>query len=995
MRVEIDFAGHFIDAFNSIKNSLSQLRKHKYFTSDLSLRYPELESIKITGESPLFSVAMEKVKNIDEYKAIPNNELVVVFSEDRSDFLWVYSTSAIDKKNIVNMQKQFSAFLNNLISGSQKSIADISLLSSEEYKKLMVEWNDTVVDYPKHLCVHQLIEAQVEKAPDSVAVIFENKTLTYDKLNKMANQLARYLRKFKIGPDSCIGIYMERSLEMIVGMLAVLKAGGAYLPLDHTYPSERLSFMLEDAKAPVILTQKRIVKGMPDTQASVVCVDTDWDVFSAEKDTDLRIDVTPENLSYLIYTSGSTGKPKGVMVCHRNVVNFFAGMDQVIPHEPPGVWLAVTTISFDISVLELFWTLARGFKIILYSDKARDQASSKMTEPPVSVMSEFTKLLADKNGLKDYSIPALIEKHKVTHLQCTPSMGSMLVIDDKTREALKFLQAFLLGGEAFPVALARQLVQIVSGNIINMYGPTETTIWSTSYAVKDVQRTVPVGRPIANTEIYILDNNLNPVPIGVAGELFIGGDGVVPGYLNRPNLTAERFIKHPFSNKAGARLYRTGDLARYQPDGNIEFLNRLDHQVKVRGHRIELGEIETILDKYPAVHESVVVAREDTPGDQRLVAYIIPHKKKEELSNRDLRDYMKNKLPEFMVPAQYVVLDKFPLTPNRKIDRKNLPVPDHSLGESGIPYEPPKNKFEEIIADVWQELLKIPKIGINDNFFDLGGHSLLVVKAHKSLHEKINKELSVTDFFRFPTIRTLAAYLSRDSGYHSQKNLNKSINRAKTRKEAIGRLRSQRKNTDKYHKLIYRKAKKEDCSVLAELVNIASGGIIEFLLRNLIPGMTPVQFVAQSLQIDNNPRSYKNAIVAESNEKLVGVALSIPSHFHTITDDMKNLFPEERLEHLKHYYAARVENSLLLENICVDDKFRGKGIGTKLISLTKKKAKESGFKILSLIVFADNKDALHLYRRCGFEVAKNVELKFNEHIPHEGGCVLMKCDLDN
>jgi GNAT superfamily N-acetyltransferase/acyl carrier protein len=341
------------------------------------------------------------------------------------------------------------------------------------------------------------------------------------------------------------------------------------------------------------------------------------------------------------------------------------------------------------------------------------------------------------------------------------------------------------------------------------------------------------------------------------------------------------------------------------------------------------------------------------------------------------------------------VLDEFPLTPNQKIDRKNLPVPEKALVESGIPYVPPKNKLEHIIAKIWQDLLKVPKIGINDNFFDLGGHSLLVVQAQQRLCEKIDKDLYVTNFFRFPTIRSLAEYLSKDSNDHNRKGMRKSINRAKSRKEAIKRLRSQRKSKKKITELIYREGKEEDCPVLAELVNISSGGIIEFLLHDLIPGMTPVQFVAESLQIDNNPRSYKNAIVAESNGKIVGIALSIPSHFHKITDDMKNLFPKERLEHLKHYYSARIENSLLLENIFVDEKFRGKGIGKKLITLTKNKAKETGFNSLSLIVFADNKNAQYLYKHCGFEVESRVELNLHELIPHEGGCILMKCDSEN
>jgi acyl-CoA synthetase (AMP-forming)/AMP-acid ligase II/acyl carrier protein len=404
------------------------------------------------------------------------------------------------------------------------------------------------------------------------------------------------------------------------------------------------------------------------------------------------------------------------MLCHRNVVNFFVGMDEPIPHDPPGVWLAVTSLSFDISVLELFWTLARGFKVILY-----------------------------KEGGKEYSIPALIKRHKVTHFQCTPSLASILLVDDNTRAALSAVQTFMAGGEAFPM----------SGDIINMYGPTETTVWSSTYPVSQEQRTIPIGRPIANTELYIVDRKMQPVPVGVAGELFIGGDGVARGYLNRPELTAERFIDDPFSDEPDARLYRTGDLARYRPNGNIEFLGRIDHQVKIRGHRIELGEIEAVLGQHPAVREAVVIAREDVPGDKRLVAYIILHQKRG-VSSSELRDYLKKKLPEFMVPSNFVTLDAFPLTPNGKVNRRALPIPASVRPELENDYVAPRSSTEKVLAKVWSEVLGVEKIGIYDNFFDLGGHSLSAVQIIMRIRQTCNVELPLKTFLHDSTLAGLA-----------------------------------------------------------------------------------------------------------------------------------------------------------------------------------------------------------------------------------------------
>ena len=655
-----------------------------------------------------------------------------------------YNTDLFDGPAIDKLAGHFQALLGSIVSNPGQRISDLPFLSGEERHQLLAGWNNTQVDYPRHACIHQLIEAQVERTPDVVSVVFEDQELTYRQLNGRANQVAHYLRKLNVGPEVCVGIYIERSLDMIVGLLGILKAGGAYLPLDHTYPAELIAYMVQDARIPVLLTQARFVKNLPEHQARVVQLDAEWHKIAAESEQNVHSGVTADNLSYLMYTSGSTGKPKGVMVCHSNVVNFFTGMDAPIPHDPPGVWLAVTSLSFDISVLELFWTLARGFKVILHTDETRDSALEEIEQ-----------------GARGHSIPAQIIQHNVTHFQCTPSMASMLLADDETRAALRSVQTFMVGGEALPATLATQLSKVVSGEVINMYGPTETTVWSATYSISDYQNPIPIGRPIANTSIYIVDQNVQPVPVGVAGELLIGGDGVTRGYLYRPDLTAARFVKHPFSEKPDARLYRTGDMACYRPDGNIEFLGRIDHQVKIRGHRIELGEIETLLEQHPVVREAVVMAREDAPGDKRIVAYTVLEQN-QGLSGSQLRDYIKQKLPQFMVPSHFITLDVFPLTPNRKIDRRALPAPDLVQVESGVAYVAPRDESEQTLVNIWQELLNVANVSMNDNFFDLGGHSLLLVSLSARVKKAFGQDLPLSTFFQAPTAKQLASILRHE-----------------------------------------------------------------------------------------------------------------------------------------------------------------------------------------------------------------------------------------
>ncbi|MHB1327790.1 MAG: MupA/Atu3671 family FMN-dependent luciferase-like monooxygenase, partial [Gemmatimonadales bacterium] len=956
------------------------------------------------------------------------------------------------------------------------------------------------------------------------AASFEHETLSYRDLNARANQLARRLRELGVTTGVPVGIFAERSLEMLIGMLATLKAGGAYLPLDPAYPADRVAFMLEDSAAPVVITQGRLVDRLPPTTAKLLRVDLDAVSFARLPDENLEGGATPTDLAYVIYTSGSTGRPKGVMIEHRNVVNFFLGMDERIGGDKPGTWLAVTSISFDISVLELFWTLTRGFHVVIQGDPERvraqtgtprsdrklgfslfyfssaadaapadryrmllegakfgdangfeaiwtperhfhafgglypnpavvsgaiaaitsrikirtgsvvlplhspvrvaedwavidnlsngrvglafasgwhdrdfvfapqnyerrreimvemidtvrrlwrgeavtmpggagkDVSISTLPRPiqpelPIWVTAagttatyekagelganilthllgqspeilrekvaayrsawrraghagaghvtlmlhtyvhpdmeqvkakvwhpfreylrtsvdlikglaegrgqdmrsaEFTKedmeaLLdhafhryfdtsalmgtpdtafemvervkgmdvdeiaclidfgvsiddtlaglehlaelrrrsdeSSASASADYDIPAQLRRWNVTHFQCTPSMAAMLAAQPEVKPGFAGLNKLMVGGEAFPPALAAELAQLVQGDVINMYGPTETTIWSTTHRLEQGLTSVPLGTPIANTVCRVVDRNLEPVPVGVAGELLIGGAGVVRGYLNRAELTSERFIDDPLA--PGNRVYRTGDLVRWRPNGQLEFLGRLDHQVKIRGHRIELGEIEAIVEQHPTVREAVVIAREDVPGDKRIVAYVVA-RAGQRPDATEIRQAVGARLPEYMIPSHVVVLERLPRTPNLKIDRKALPTPDHVAAPTAS-YVQPGSELEQTIAAIWQEALRISQVGVNDNFFDIGGHSLLTVKVHSRLRSAIDRPVSITDLFRFPTIRSLAEHLGGAAPAVATTEVSQA--RADARREAMQRRRGRR-----------------------------------------------------------------------------------------------------------------------------------------------------------------------------------------------------------
>jgi amino acid adenylation domain-containing protein len=639
-----------------------------------------------------------------------------------------YSTDLFEAETVERMAGHFRTLLAAVIANPDARLSELPLLTPDE-TRLFDAWNDNGRDYPHHRAMHELFEEQAARTPEAVALVFQDEQLTYRELNERANQLAHYLRGLGVGAEVLVGLCVERSVEMIVGLLAILKAGGAYVPLDPQYPQERIAFMLADTSAPVLLTQERLLESLPVEQAHVVRLDTQWDEIARHAKDNLPATTNPADLAYVIYTSGSTGRPKGVAIEHRSATTFLHWALEVFPEEALSGVLASTSICFDLSVFEIFAPLSRGGTIILA-----------------------------ENAL---ALPTLPAAGQVTLINTVPSAIAELVRMNGIPDSVRTVN---LAGEALKLSLVQEVYkQPTINHVFNLYGPSEDTTYSTFTLVERGQTdAVTIGRPVANTQVYLLDAHLQRVPRGVAGELCLGGEGLARGYLNRPELTAEKFIPNPFSRAAGARLYRTGDLARYRPDGEIEYLGRVDHQVKLRGFRIELGEIEAALVKYAGVREAVVVVREDPAGDKRLIAYLAAQPEHAPSIN-ELRDYLREKLPHYMIPSVYVVLEALPLTPNGKVNRAALPEPVEARPELAASYVMPRTKTETVVAAVWQEILRVEHVGVNDNFFDLGGHSLLMVQVHAKLREFFERpELSVIDLFKYPTVSALAKFLSRE-----------------------------------------------------------------------------------------------------------------------------------------------------------------------------------------------------------------------------------------
>ncbi|MBD2199778.1 MULTISPECIES: non-ribosomal peptide synthetase [Calothrix] len=634
-----------------------------------------------------------------------------------------YNSDLFQASTIKRMAGHFQTLLEGIIANPQQRLSQLPLLTASEKHQLLQPSHNTEITYPVDEFIHELFAQQVEKTPDAVAVVYENQQLTYQELNAKANQLAHYLRSLGVKPEVLVGICIERSLEMVIGLLAILKAGGAYIPLDPNYPQQRLEYILEDTQASVLLTQASLLELLPQHQGQIVCLDSDWHLIAQQSQNSLSSELTTENLAYIIYTSGSTGKPKGVQIPHMALSNFLYSMKQAPGLTSQDKLLAVTTYSFDIAALEIFLPLIVGACLIVASQE---------------IIADGIQLLAK------------IKASKATVMQATPATWQLLLAagwDENLQ--LKIL----CGGEALSAPLASQLLQRCS-SLWNMYGPTETTIWSAASQIKTVNKTVTISSPIANTQLYILDQYNQLVPDGVPGELCIGGAGLARGYFNRPDLTVEKFIPHPFSDRASARLYKTGDLARYLPNREIEYLGRIDNQVKIRGFRIELGEIEAVISQYSGVRETVVTVREDS-ASQRLVAYIVPTK---ELTPNisELRNFLETKLPNYMIPAAFVTLEALPLTPNGKVDRKALPAPD--IAKLGVNQElvKPRNFVETKLTEIFTEVLGVDRVGIFDNFFELGGDSIVAIVVITKANQAGIK-LTVKQLFQHQTVANLAS----------------------------------------------------------------------------------------------------------------------------------------------------------------------------------------------------------------------------------------------
>ncbi|HVF90389.1 MAG TPA: amino acid adenylation domain-containing protein [Blastocatellia bacterium] len=627
----------------------------------------------------------------------------------------------------------------NSIPSVKRTVAVVetaSALKEDRPAVVPAEWNDTRTEYPRSLLIHQLFEALAETSPGRVAAVFEDGRLTYAELNERANRLAHYLRRMGVGPEARVGLFIERSLDMIVGLLGILKAGGAYVPLDPSYPKDRLSFMLEDAGIKALVSEDRLAGALANEDTRSICLDRDSDAISNESASNPENLAFPENLCYVIYTSGSTGKPKGVQVSHRAVVNFLTSMRERPGLAPEDVLLSVTTISFDIAALEIFLPLTTGARLVLASRE---------------VASNGRRLIAE------------LARSKATVLQATPATWRLLAAARWAGD--KRLRIFC-GGEALRPELAEQLLDR-GAELWNLYGPTETTIWSSVHRVCPQDERISIGRPIANTQIYLLDEAMNPVPVGEAGELHIGGDGVARGYLNRAELASEKFIPDPFGKEPGARLYRTGDLARYMPDGRIECLGRIDQQVKVRGFRIEIGEIESLLARHPLVREAAVAAREDARGESRLVAYLVPESARAFASPRamwrQLREFAGETLPEYMVPSAFIELEALPLTPNGKVDRNALPAPGETSNDWADQAQggflAPRDPLEHQLVQIWEGLFDARPIGVRDSFFDLGGHSLLAARMMDEIERAFGKKLTPDLLHKGATVEYLAGRL--------------------------------------------------------------------------------------------------------------------------------------------------------------------------------------------------------------------------------------------
>jgi amino acid adenylation domain-containing protein len=644
----------------------------------------------------------------------------------------VYNTDLFEPATIDRMLNHFKNLLSGIVTNPARQIANLPLLSDLEQNRVIVEWNHTQVDNPETQSIDRIFEAKVRQYPDAIALNFDNECITYQELNSRSNKLARHLQKLGVSTEVLVGICIPQSIETIVGLLAILKAGGAYVPLDPSYPQERLNFMLEDARVAVLLTQSNSIDRFKDFANPIVSIDNDWEIISQERADNLQCATSIDNLAYVIYTSGSTGQPKGVAVTHK-AINRLVCNPNYIKLEPCDRVAQAANISFDAATFEIWGALLNGAELVSIDREI-------MLSPR-----EFALHIRDR---------------KIDILFLTTALFQQTARD--VPQAFETLKYLLFGGETVDVRWVNKIIKHgAPQHLIHVYGPTESTTFSTYYEV-DPSRSIsllPIGRPINNTQIYILDTHLQPVPIGVTGEIYLGGDGLARGYLDRPELTTKHFIPNPFDRDSNTRLYQTGDRARYLPDGNIDFLGRTDNLVKIRGFRIELAEIEAVLNQHPVVSENIVIVAENVPDDKHLVVYIVLDGQQMPTPEiHSFRQFLKSKLPVYMVPTAYMFLEVLPLTPNGKVDRAAVPTPD-LINYHDRDYVAPRSQVEELLTQIWAKVLGKEQIGIHDNFFESGGHSLLATQLMSRIRDNFQIDLPVRNLFESPTIAQLARYI--------------------------------------------------------------------------------------------------------------------------------------------------------------------------------------------------------------------------------------------
>jgi amino acid adenylation domain-containing protein len=658
-------------------------------------------------------------------------DLTLVLSETKEGLegMFEYNSDLFTPASIRRMCGHYQKLLEAIVEDPDQGISKLTMLTRAEREQVLVDWNQTGADYAgMDSCLHDLIAEQAARTPDKMALVFDQRRLTYAELNRRANQLAHHLQGMGVGPEILVGLYAERSLEMIVGILGILKAGGAYVPMDPAYPKERIGAILQDSKVPVVLTQKSVVHELPEFAGQTVCLDSDWAQIATHSEENPVSKAKPEHLAYVLFTSGSTGRPKGVALEHRCATSFIQWGKQVFTAKELEGVLFSTSVCFDLSVFEIFVTLCAGGKIIIAPDVLR--------------------------------LPDLHAKNEITLINTVPSAISELLRLNCVPDSVKTIN---LAGEPLSDSLAAQIYTSTKvERVYNLYGPTETTTYST-YTLVPRGGSVTVGKPIANTLVYILDSNRKPVPIGVPGELFIAGAGVARGYYGRDDLTSERFVANPFSGRPGVRMYRTGDVCSWLPNGDIRYVGRADHQVKLRGFRIELGEIEAAMERHPAVRKAFAMVREDRPGMKRLVGYFENKKDSAPAESGEIRERLKKMLPDYMVPSNFISLERLPLTPNGKIDRKALPIPADLAAEGAPDSGAPRDAIELMLSQIWAKILNVKRIGLHDNFFDLGGHSLLVVRIVAEVENIFGKRLPLATLLQAPTVAELAEILRREN----------------------------------------------------------------------------------------------------------------------------------------------------------------------------------------------------------------------------------------